>query len=82
MASFSPAFKGPSYQPAEAVYEAIRAEIYSDTTVTTGIFRIRETRKGKRITQRQRFVDTWFKKGATWQCVASQVVLIPAKQLL
>jgi ketosteroid isomerase-like protein len=78
---FLTSIKDPSYQPAEAVYEDIRAEIYSDTAVTTGVFRIRETRKGKRITQRQRFVDTWIKKGQTWQCVASQVVLIPAKQL-
>jgi ketosteroid isomerase-like protein len=78
---FLASIKDPSYQPAEAVYEDIRAEIYGDTAVTTGIFRIRETRKGKRIAQRQRFVDTWIKKGATWQCVASQVVLIPAKQL-
>jgi ketosteroid isomerase-like protein len=78
---FLAGIKDPSYQPAEAVYEDIRAEIYGDTAVTTGVFRIRETRKGKRITQRQRFVDTWIKKGQTWQCVASQVVLIPAKQL-
>jgi ketosteroid isomerase-like protein len=78
---FLAGIKDPSYQPAEAVYEDIRAEIYGDTAVTTGIFRIRETRKGKRITQRQRFVDTWIKTGQTWQCVASQVVLIPAKQL-
>lgn len=78
---FLAGIRDPSYQPAEAVYEDIRAEIYGDTAVTTGIFRIRETRKGKRITQRQRFVDTWIKKGQSWQCLASQVVLIPAKQL-
>lgn len=78
---FLASIKDPSYQPAEAVYEDIRAEIYGDTAVTTGVFRIRETRKGKRITERQRFVDTWIRKGATWQCVASQVVVIPTKQL-
>jgi len=78
---FLASIKDLSYQPAEAVYEDIRAEIYGDTAVTTGVFRIRETRKGKRITERQRFVDTWIRKGSTWQCVASQVVLIPAKQL-
>ena len=77
---FLASIKDPSYQPAEAFYEDIRAEIYGDTAVTFGIFRIRETQKGKRITQRQRFVDTWIRKGDTWLCVASQVVLIPAKQ--
>ena len=77
---FLASIKAPSYQPAEAFYEDIRAEIYGDTAVTVGIFRIRETQKGKHITQRQRFVDTWIRRGETWQCVASQVVLIPAKQ--
>ena len=77
---FLASIKDPSYQPAEAAYEDIRAEIYGDTAVTVGVFRIRETQKGKRITQRQRFVDTWIRRGQTWQCVASQVTLIPAKQ--
>jgi ketosteroid isomerase-like protein len=77
---FLAGIKAPSYQPAEASYEDIRAEVYGDTAVTVGIFRIRETQKGKRITQRQRFIDTWIRKGQTWQCVASQVTLIPAKQ--
>jgi len=79
---FLASIKDPSYQPAEAFYEDIRAEIYGDTAITVGIFRIRETQKGKRITQRQRFIDTWIRKAETWQCVASQVVLIPAKQPL
>jgi ketosteroid isomerase-like protein len=78
-AEFLASIKDPSYHPAEAAYEDIHAEIYGDSAVINGIFRIRETRKGKRITQRQRFVDTWVKKDATWQCVASQVVLIPAR---
>lgn len=78
---FLASIKNPSYQPAEATYEDIRAEVYGDTAVTAGVFRIKETQKGKRITQRQRFVDTWIRKGHTWQCVASQVVRIPAKQV-
>src|SRR5262245_11641923 len=77
---FLASIKNPSYQPAEAFYEEISAQIYDHTAVTVGIFRIRETQKGKRITQRQRFIDTWISKGQTWQCVASQVTLIPARQ--
>src|SRR5262245_10500902 len=77
---FLASIKDPSYQPSEAAYEEIRAEIYGDTAVTVGVFRVREMQKGKRITLRQRFVETWIRKGQTWLCVASQVVLIPAKQ--
>lgn len=78
---FLASIKDPSYQPAEAAYEDIRAEVYGDTAVTVGVFRIRETQKGKRITQRQRFIDTWIRNGQSWQCVASQVVLLPAKHV-
>jgi len=78
---FLASIKDPSYQPAEAAYEDIRAEIYSDTAVTVGVFRIGETQKGKRSTQRHRFFDTWIRYGRSWQCVASQVIMIPAKQV-
>jgi ketosteroid isomerase-like protein len=77
--AFLASMKDPSYQPWQATYEGICAEIYGDTAITVGVFRIRETQKGKPVTLRQRFIDTWIKKGTSWQCVASQVTLIPAK---
>ena len=76
---FLASIKAPSYQPSQAVYEQIRAEMYGNTAITTGIFRIKEIQKGKPVVLRERFIDTWIKKGETWQCVASQVVLIPSK---
>jgi len=45
--AFLASIKDPSYQPSQAVYEDIRAEIYGDTAITIGVFRIRETQKGK-----------------------------------
>ena len=77
--AFLASMKDPSYQPWQATYEGICGEIYGDTAITVGVFRIRETQKGKPVTLRQRFIDTWIKKGTSWQCVASQVTLIPAK---
>ena len=69
----------PEYQPSQAVYEEIQVQMYGDAAVTTGIFRIKETVKGKLLVRRERFIDTWIRKGQSWQCVASQVTLIPAK---
>lgn len=77
---FIASIQDPSYQPAEAAFEDIRAEIYGDTAVTAGVFRIREIQNGKRVTQGQRFADTSIRNGQAWQCVASQATLIPAKQ--
>jgi len=69
----------PEYQPSQAVYEEIRVQMYGDAAVTAGIFRIKETVKGKLLVRRERFIDTWIRKGQSWQCVASQVTLIPSK---
>lgn len=77
---FLAGIRDPNYQPSQAVYEKIAAQMYGDTAaVTTGIFRIKESAKGKSITRRERFTDTWIKRGQSWQCVSSQVTLIPAK---
>lgn len=77
---FLAGIRDPNYQPSQAVYEKITAQMYGDAAaVTTGIFRIKESAKGKMVTRRERFTDTWIKRGQSWQCVSSQVTLIPAK---
>jgi len=76
---FLASIKAPDYQPSVAVYDQIRAEMYGDAAVTTGIFRIKGIEKGKTYVHRERFIDTWIKQGQSWRCVASQVTLIPAK---
>jgi len=77
---FLAGIRDPNYQPSQAVYEQIKAQMYGDSAaVTTGIFRIKESEKGKTVTRRERFTDTWIKRGQSWQCVSSQVTLIPAK---
>jgi len=77
---FLAGIRDPNYQPSQAIYEKITAQMYGDTAaVTTGIFRIKETEKGKTVTRRERFTDTWIKRGQSWQCVSSHVTLIPSK---
>ena len=76
---FLASIKAPDYQPSVAVYDEIRADMYGDAAVTTGIFRIKGIEKGKTYVHRERFIDTWIKQGQSWRCVASQVTLIPAK---
>jgi hypothetical protein len=76
---FLAGIKAHSYQPSRAVYEQISARMYGDTAVTAGIFRVKEIERGKAVVRRERFIDTWIREGRTWQCVASQVTLIPTK---
>jgi ATP:corrinoid adenosyltransferase len=57
--------------------ESIRAHIYEQSAVVTGVYRETGTNKKKHYQRRGRFTDTWVKSRNTWQCVASQSTLIP-----
>jgi ketosteroid isomerase-like protein len=57
--------------------ESIRAHMYEQSAVVTGVYRETGTNKKKPYQRRGRFTDTWVKLGNTWQCVASQSTLIP-----
>jgi ketosteroid isomerase-like protein len=78
-AEFLAGIKDPSYQPSQAVNEEINVQMYGNSAVVTGIFRVKGTEKGKPYVHRERFIDTWIKQNQTWQCVASSATLITAK---
>jgi len=76
---FLASLKGPGYQvPAHAVTEQSKVDVYGNSAVVVGIFRTQNARKGKSVTRRERFLDTWVKINRTWKCVASVGVLIPS----
>ncbi len=72
--------KAPDFQPTQAVTEQSHVQVYGDTAVVTGIFRLKGVEKGKPYVLRERTVDTWVKMDGTWKCVADVAVLIPSKQ--
>jgi len=76
---FLASIKSADYQPSQAVTEQSTVQIYGDTAVVVGIFRVKGTEKGKPYMHRERFVDTWIKINGTWQCVATTSTLITAK---
>ena len=76
---FLASIKAPDYHPTQAVTEQSTVQVYGDSAVVVGIFRSKWLEKGKTLTHRERFVDTWVKMTGTWQCVAAITVLITAK---
>ena len=78
---FLSSIKSPDYQPSQAITEQTSVQVYGEAAVVVGIFRIKATEKGKTRVRRERFVDTWVKSGATWQCVATTSAEISAKQV-
>jgi len=58
----------------------VSVQVYGDSAVVVGIFRVKGTDRGKPFVHRERFVDTWIKSNRAWQCVATTSTLITAKQ--
>ena len=76
---FLASIKDPEYKPSQAVNEQISIQVYGDTAVVVGIFRVKGIEKGKPYVHRERFTDTWIKQNGVWRCAASQNTLIPNK---
>jgi len=76
---FLASLKTPGYEaPSQAVTEQSKVDVYGDSAVVVGIYRSQAVHKGKSVTRRERFVDTWVNLNHTWKCVASVAVLIPS----
>ena len=76
---FLASIKSPDYQPSQAITEQSNVQIYGNTAVVVGIFRVKGTEKGKPYVHRERFVDTWIKINGSWQCVVTTSTLITSK---
>ena len=75
---FLTSLKAPGYEaPSQAVTEQSKVDRYGESAVVVGVFRPQIVHKGKSVTRRERFVDTWVNVNHTWKCVASVAVLIP-----
>lgn len=61
-------------------FDKFKVQVYGDTAVATGVNAIKGTNvKGKDMTGKYPFTDTWIKLGGRWQCVASHNSKMPSK---
>jgi ketosteroid isomerase-like protein len=71
--------KADDFQPSQAVNEQNKVQVYGDTAVTVGVFRIKGVEKGKPYVHRERTINTWTKINGSWKCVAAVAISIPNK---
>ena len=77
---FLASLKSTSYHaPSQSVTEQSKVDVYGSSALVLGIFRTQSKVKGRSITRRERFLDTWVNLNGTWRCVASVAVLIPSQ---
>jgi ketosteroid isomerase-like protein len=63
--------------PSQIVNTSVKAYVYGESAVVTGLYRETGNLQGKTYIRRGRFTDVWVKVNQTWQCVASQSTLTP-----
>jgi ketosteroid isomerase-like protein len=66
----------PASKPDHLYDEGMKARLYGNAGVVSGVYRETGSTKGKPYTRRARFTDTWIKQNGQWKCVASQSTLI------
>ncbi len=67
----------PSLRLVRIVNESTNVRLYAAVAVVNGVCREDGVKNGKAYTIRERFTDTWIRRGDTWVCVASESTLIP-----
>jgi len=67
----------PSLRLVRIVNESTSVRVYGSVAVVNGVCREDGVKSGKPYTIRERFTDTWIRRGDSWVCVASESTLIP-----
>jgi hypothetical protein len=75
-AQFLASARKSSLHPVQITDHSIKAHMYGQSAVVTGLYIEMGTEKAKPYQRRGRFTDMWIKLGKSWQCVSSQSTLI------
>ena len=67
----------PRAQQQQVAPESLNVHLFGDVAIATGVMRVKGVERGKSYTRRERFVDTWLKKGANWVCIGTEATPIP-----
>jgi ketosteroid isomerase-like protein len=63
-------------QEQQVAPESITVHVFGDVAIATGVFRAKGLEKGKRYARRERFVDTWLRRGENWVCIGTNATPI------
>jgi ketosteroid isomerase-like protein len=55
----------------QVVAESMVARVHGDAAIVTGLYRMKDVVRGKPLTRRGRFVDTWIYRSGRWVGIAS-----------
>ena len=51
--------------------ESLTVRVFGNTAIAIGVIAVKETKAGKTVVHRERFIDTWISRNGTWICIAT-----------
>ena len=56
--------------------ESLTVRVFGSTAIAVGVIAVKETKGGKSVTHRERFIDTWISRNGSWICIATDATPI------
>jgi ketosteroid isomerase-like protein len=56
--------------------ESIDVHVFGNVAVATGVFRLKGVENGKAFSRKDRFADTWLRKGDSWVCISASATAV------
>jgi ketosteroid isomerase-like protein len=70
-AEFLATVKAATGNDEQVAPESLTVRVFGDVAIAIGVIAVKETKGGKTVTRRERFIDTWLRKNGAWVCIAT-----------
>jgi ketosteroid isomerase-like protein len=68
---FLASVKAANVNEEQVAPESLTVRIFGNTAIAIGVIAVKETKGGKTVVHRERFIDTWINRNGTWICIAT-----------
>ena len=68
---FLASIKSSAANQEQVAPESLSVRVFGNTAIAIGVIAVKETKGGKTVTHKERFIDTWINKDGKWVCIAT-----------
>jgi ketosteroid isomerase-like protein len=68
---FLASVKSSAVNQEQVAPESLIVRVFGNTAIAIGVIAVKETKGGKPVSRRERFIDTWLNRNGAWICIAT-----------
>ena len=68
---FLASVKSSNVNAEQVAPESLTVRVFGNTAIAIGVIAVKETKGGKTVSHRERFIDTWINREGKWVCIAT-----------